>query len=429
VSRTIAPHAATPARTPRRGARRTARLALGLGAGLVAVLGLGAAGAPSAAATTTPVHTARGSRTVPAAPTGLPAGIEDPAAYVRQLSCDPAAKPGTLALGRLLTATYPGTSYVVGHDCGSESIASEHVDGRALDWIVSARSAAQKAQAQAFLDWLFASDTAGRAFANARRLGVMYIIWNDRIWGAWSALDGWGPYSTCSSHPETAADSVCHRNRLHVSLSWEGATARTSFWSKAVSAPDYGPCRAKDLNWAPRWTAPNRKPCTEYPAVKAPAGASAVLTALVAYSGATLGAGDDGPAVAAVQRALGVPADGAYGSFTADAVSAFQARRGLPRTGAMDAATWRALLAAHAMTAPVAQTPAPAASPLARYAGTVLRYNDRGPAVLALQKALKVTASGWFGPKTRTAVVAFQVRAKLPATGVVDARTWKALGA
>jgi len=59
----------------------------------------------------------------------------------------------------------------------------------------------------------------------------------------------------------------------------------------------------------------------------------------------------------------------------------------------------------------------------------VLRYGDRGAAVLALQKALKITRSGWFGPVTRAAVVAFQVGSAVPATGVVDTATWKALGA
>jgi peptidoglycan hydrolase-like protein with peptidoglycan-binding domain len=50
--------------------------------------------------------------------------------------------------------------------------------------------------------------------------------------------------------------------------------------------------------------------------------------------------------------------------------------------------------------------------------------------VVALQKALRVTpASGWFGPRTRTAVIDFQRRHRLPVTGVVESRTWKALGA
>ena len=446
MSRTIHSQAAPPARHARtagrpwrrsgRGpGRRTAGLALGVTTGLVVALGAGVVAGSNATAaahrTAAAGHVVHAAAVpTPAVPGGLPAGIEDLAGYVKQVSCDPTPKPGTLALGRLLTSTYSGAGYVVEHDCGSEPISSEHVDGRAVDWLVSVRSSTQKAQAQAFLDWLFAADAAGRAFANARRLGVMYLIWNDRIWDAWNPLDGWGPYSTCAGHPEVSADTVCHRNRLHISLSWDGATGRDSFWSRTVSAPDYGPCRARDLNWAPGYTGPNRTPCPDHPPVAAPAGASAVLAALVRYSGATVGPGDSGAVVTAVQRGLSVPADGRYGPFTADAVVTFQHQRGLPPSGAMDAATWRQLLALHAVKLPVASTPSTgAAGPLTRYTATVLRYGDRGDAVLALQKALKITRSGWFGPKTRAAVVTLQVRAKLRTTGIVDAPTWKALGA
>ena len=410
----------------------TALTVAGLAGGALTA-GAAAAGPPQVsgqvsgrAAATRPVQASVGAPPVPA---GLPSGIEDLAPYVRQVACDPAPKPGTLALGRLLTSTYAGTAYLVEHDCGADPIASEHQDGRALDWLLSARSTVQAAQAQAFLGWLFASDAGGRAFANARRLGVMYVIWNDRIWGAWAPLDGWAKYSTCAAHPEPAADTVCHRNQLHVSLSWDGALGHDSFWSRTVSRPDYGPCRPRDLNWAPAYTTANPRPCPDYPALAVPKGASAILSGLVKYSGATVGAGDGGAVVSAVQRGLGVPADGQFGAFTADALTAFQRRHSLTVSGTVDAGTWRALLAVHAVKLPVeATTPVPA-NPLTRYATTVLRYDARGAAVLALQKALGVSASGWFGPKTLTAVRALQTRAKLPVTGVVDTATWKALGA
>lgn len=367
---------------------------------------------------------------VPALPAGLPAGIEDLATYVQQVSCDPVPKPGALALGRLLTTTYPGTSYLIGQDCGSEPVASEHEDGRAVDWMVSARSATQKAQAQAFLGWLFATDGQGRGYAEARRLGVMYIIWDNMIWGAWDPIHGWSPYSTCATHPEADADAVCHRDRMLVSLSWQGATEHTSFFSRQVAQPDYGPCRPKDLNWAPRYTTPNHTPCPDYPQVLPPSGADALLTALVRFSGATVGSGSSGPVVTAVQQALGIPADGQYGPFTADGVTTFQRQHAVSPSGTMDAATWRQLLAVQEL-AIFTEGPQPVGttSPLTKYAGTVLRYGDRNAAVLALQTALNVTHSGWFGPKTRAAVVTLQLRAGLPTTGVVDAATWKALGA
>lgn len=57
-----------------------------------------------------------------------------------------------------------------------------------------------------------------------------------------------------------------------------------------------------------------------------------------------------------------------------------------------------------------------------------LRYGSRGTAVKLVQKRLGVRQTGWFGPVTRGKVKAFQHRKGLRRTGVVDARTWRALG-
>ncbi|HEX5525080.1 MAG TPA: peptidoglycan-binding protein, partial [Pedococcus sp.] len=62
-----------------------------------------------------------------------------------------------------------------------------------------------------------------------------------------------------------------------------------------------------------------------------------------------------------------------------------------------------------------------------RYASTTLRRGSTGAAVVALQKALRITADGPFGPQTDGAVRAFQTRSHLPATGVVVTTTWRAL--
>jgi peptidoglycan hydrolase-like protein with peptidoglycan-binding domain len=419
VSSILGPIAGRAGRIGRLGA--VLGLTLGLSVALVATPALG--GAQAATTKSAPV---------PATPSGLPTGIEDLAPYVGQVSCDPEAKPGTLALARLLTAkTYPGTGYVVEHKCGSEKLASEHLDGRALDWTLTPGNQTQKEQAEAFLGWLLATDAAGRPFAEARRIGVMYVIWNNRMWSSHDPLAGWQDYSTCKDHPEASASAICHRAQVHISLSWAGAMQRTSFWSKTVADDDYGPCRPADLNWAPAYVKANPNPCPTYPLVNAPVKASAVASQLVGFSGATVGLGDSGPVVTAVQKALGISADGDFGPFTADAVAAFQTKHKLSATGALDAATWRELLLATGGKV-VAPTPAPIvtpANPLTKYKKLVLKYDDRGEAVLALQKRLKVSASGWFGPKTLTAVVAFQKSKKLPQTGVVNAATWKALGA
>ncbi|MEV7192288.1 hypothetical protein AB0N81_10840 [Streptomyces sp. NPDC093510] len=98
---------------------------------------------------------------------------------------------------------------------------SEHKEGRAWDWRVC--SACQGRDAAELLDWLLASDGLGRPCAAARRFGLMYIIWDSRIWGSYAALDGWRAYEGPNPH----ADHV------HFSFSWKGATGTTSWWHEA----------------------------------------------------------------------------------------------------------------------------------------------------------------------------------------------------
>jgi len=65
--------------------------------------------------------------------------------------------------------------------------------------------------------------------------------------------------------------------------------------------------------------------------------------------------------------------------------------------------------------------------PLVGYRGLTLTQGSKGVAVVALQRALRVTPDGAFGPKTRAAVKAAQSRAKLAPTGVVSGLTWVAI--
>jgi murein DD-endopeptidase MepM/ murein hydrolase activator NlpD len=60
-------------------------------------------------------------------------------------------------------------------------------------------------------------------------------------------------------------------------------------------------------------------------------------------SGATLKRGSDGPQVKALQRALGIKADGTYGARTARAVRRFQRKQGLPVDGEVGPETAKAL--------------------------------------------------------------------------------------
>ncbi len=363
---------------------------------------------------------------VPATPAGLPAGMEALASYVPAVSCDSTDKPGSTSLGALLKVTYPGTTYAISRACGSDVMSTtEHYDGRAVDWFTNVRTAEGKARGDAVVSWLTATDARGNVAANARRLGVMYIIWNNRIWGAYRPADGWRPYAGCAGTPSPGSDTTCHRNHVHLSLSWAGAMGRTSWWTRTVAGPDYGPCRVPDLNWAPAYTAVNPVPCPSYPKVSPAPGASALNRSLVAYSGMTLQRGATGPAVSAVQTAVGAATGGSFSDLTVSAVSAFQGTHGLLRDGVVGPQTWRALLKA---TAPV---PAPTSGgPYDAYENTVLRVGSTGTAVTVLQQALHLTlVDGDFGPGTRSAVIAFQTAHQLPADGVVTAPVWRALGA
>lgn len=169
---------------------------------------------------------------VPATP-DFPAAIEGYAPYQGGDICEPVDRPGAKQLARLIRATY-GQDESIGIARNACYTTSEHNDGRALDWMNDASNDADRAQVKAFLQWLLATDDHGNEHAMARRLGVMYIIWNRRIWRSY-APDGWGEYTY--SNP--------HTDHVHISLSIDGASGRTSFWT---GRPLAGPCEVPYLS-------------------------------------------------------------------------------------------------------------------------------------------------------------------------------------
>ena len=358
------PDPAPEADPGRRTRRRAGSVVAAVAALLMTAAGLVAAGVGTGAAQAAQLADTTGiTAPRPRTPAAMPSGIEDLAGYVGADSCDPHAKPGTLALAELLKRTYPRTSYGTDRTCGVDPLpTSEHYDGRAVDWMVSPSDPVQVADAKAMLKWLMATDKAGNTYAAARRLGVMYLIYNNRIWGAYSADTGWRPYSSCASHPGHAWDTTCHRDHVHISLSWAGAMKATSWWTKSASATDYGPCIPADLNWATPYHRARVQPCPDHQRVRAPAGASALLRTLVTYSGMVLHRGSTGPVVTAVQQALKVPADGSFGTRTYAAVRTFQSRHRIYPSGIVGVRTWRAILAAQPHPVPP-PSPSPSPSP------------------------------------------------------------------
>jgi hypothetical protein len=155
------------------------------------------------------------------------AAIENLSPYQPQTKCHPTAQLGVLKFRALILKTYKGS----GDDgivraCSSGGT-SEHKEGRAWDWAVSVKNPRQVAQIKTLFAWLFASDAHGNKYAMARRLGIMYIIWNKRIWGTYAASSGWRPYA-CSGV------TLCHQNHVHFSFSRPGAAGKTSYWTKVV---------------------------------------------------------------------------------------------------------------------------------------------------------------------------------------------------
>src|SRR5918996_195386 len=115
--------------------------------------------------------------------------------------------------------------------------------GRVLDWARNAAVPAERAQVRELLGWLLAPDAYGNPHAMARRLGVMYIIWNRRMWSSWDA--GWEVICVQKGKrcrdPETGAAVHAHRDHVHFSFGWPGARMLTTFWHPELTQPSPSP--------------------------------------------------------------------------------------------------------------------------------------------------------------------------------------------
>jgi peptidoglycan hydrolase-like protein with peptidoglycan-binding domain len=267
----------------------------------------------SATTLTLQAPAAEASYPVPPTPSGLSASIETIQPYVGQSTCDPVAKPGVAAFRNLLLRTYTDSgSFGIVRDCGAGG-QSEHKEGRAFDWKVSAYNSHQAAEAGTLLSWLLKTDQYGNKYAMARRFGIMYMIWNHRIFKLYDAGRGWQAYSGASQHTD----------HVHFSFGWNGAKKTTSYWDRTVAAVDFGP------NGPPHIT---------------PVRSVANIATVRQYGGTTLAMHSTGPAVSLIQKTLRVsPVDGDFGSDTGTHVMRFQVDQKLPMTGRFGLAEWKKL--------------------------------------------------------------------------------------
>ena len=174
---------------------------------------------------------------------------------------------------------------------------------------------------------------------------------------------------------------------------------------------------------------------TDAALVKAAGGAAAPATPSSSYVG--LRVGSTGPAVTKLQQAIMATglvvrggADGVFGQHTRTALLTYQRVNGLPQTGIVDEAAARLLGLLSSGASPVGAPTAGGSS-----AGGFATYDERGPRVVTLQKALiragisfSGGSDGVFGSATAGAVMKFQRAKGLRVTGKVDQATATALG-
>ncbi len=124
---------------------------------------------------------------------------------------------------------------------------------------------------------------------------------------------------------------------------------------------------------------------------------------------------------------------GYYDAQTEQSVKSFQRVFGLPQTGIVDETTWNDLYRAYRGI--VESVPVDTSNAPVLYPGTILREGMTSDYVRIIQEYLTyihetipeipaVSNTGYFGPVTKSAVLAFQRYAGLPENGVVGAATW-----
>lgn len=428
----------------------------------------------------------------PVSPAKAPATVEVLSPYIPQVSCDPTAKPGVLAFYNQMIATYSsGRSLGIVQSCSVVNTpggVSEHKEGRALDWGLRVDTPSEKVVADQFLAWAIAKGPDGQVGYNARRLGINYMIFNKRIWGTYNTAAGWRPYNGVSPHTDHIHISFAWNGALKKTSWWTGKAAGVDYGPcqqiSGLWAPKYS-----GVNPSPCAPAAPITSLTGSP-VLVQGSTGVYVTLMQKYLGVTAD-GAFGPmtksALVAFQKGKGLPQTGSTDVNTWKALRGGASGGGavvkptpappvpkpapkpapkppvastvgyvtykvvagdtLTRISVKYKTTVTALKSLNGLksdmiqigqvlkvtkTTVVAMKPPVKVSALTKYKSLVLKVGSRGTAVKAVQAAVGVPVKdrdGVFGPQTRSYVIKFQKAKKVKQSGVVDAATWKALGA
>lgn len=177
---------------------------------------------------------------VPATPASFSAPVDDYPPSDRAL-CDPVAKPGVLAFQQMMKDANPGVGNGIDNIVRACGGTSDHQEGRAWDWGLQITNASDMVLADEVFTWLIET-VGGAPHMRARRLGIRYFIWNNRIYTVNGPTAAWRDYSYvmtngvrhyCAGEGWTGNDydRGCHRNHIHFSWSRAGANKLTSWWS------------------------------------------------------------------------------------------------------------------------------------------------------------------------------------------------------
>ncbi len=177
----------------------------------------------------TKVYTGRDGRVAPdcgidAPPPPLgndPFVYDDPGAWRGEEGCSGGFTKGAAALSTWIHRRYRNSSNIGGYDCrpntADTSQNSLHAEGRALDWMISAGSAANRKIVGRFIGRVSAGN-----WRLGRAMGIQEIIWNRRIWTSGRHTEGWRAYTGPNPHTD----------HVHIGMNRAGASKRTSFWTR-----------------------------------------------------------------------------------------------------------------------------------------------------------------------------------------------------
>ncbi|HET8915341.1 MAG TPA: SH3 domain-containing protein [Propionibacteriaceae bacterium] len=125
------------------------------------------------------------------------------------LAVERGLKPNAIAVHRAMRARFPQITVYGGV---RPSVIPDHEQGRALDSMIpDYRSASGKALGDEAAAW---------AKANARSLGINYVIWNQHIWNITRDSEGWRYMA------DRGSDSANHLNHIHITVFADGLDPR-----------------------------------------------------------------------------------------------------------------------------------------------------------------------------------------------------------